>query len=63
MVSKAWFANSAEQYASRYGAYPKSSQQEVTRLTLFEDDDLVEQIVPRFADARHRHFRLTCHVR
>ena len=35
-----------EQYASRYGAFPRVIATGGDALTLFEDDDLVEQIVP-----------------
>ena len=35
-----------EQYATRYGAYPSVIATGGDALTLFEDDDLVEQIVP-----------------
>lgn len=35
-----------EQYAARYGAYPRIVATGGDALTLFEDDDLVEQIVP-----------------
>ncbi len=36
----------AEQYASRYGAYPSVIATGGDALTLFEDDELVEQIIP-----------------
>ena len=35
-----------EQYAARYGAFPRVIATGGDALTLFEDDDLVEQIVP-----------------
>ena len=36
----------SEQYASRYGAYPRILATGGDALTLFEEDDLIEQIIP-----------------
>lgn len=36
----------SEQYASRYGAYPRVIATGGDALLLFEDDDLIEQIIP-----------------